>query len=84
MTLLAVTLLLVGIVGLVLTHRNAGTRLDRALAHAAREYVPRRSSSHTAVVRDLESIALKVRDGAPLSRRDRRRAAALVRELERR
>jgi hypothetical protein len=82
MSFVAVTLLFVGIVGLVVTHRRAGTRLDRTLAEAARSYVPRRRTSEAVVVRDLETIALKIRAGEPLSRRDRRRAAALVRALE--
>jgi hypothetical protein len=80
MTFVAVTMLLVGIVGLALTHRRSAPRPDRTL----RSQPPRRRAADSAVVRDLESIALKVRDGAPLSRRDRKRAAALVRELERR
>jgi hypothetical protein len=79
------TFFFVGLAGLMLTHRGARDHLDRAREGASSRYVSGRGRTVDATnVKDLEVLAAKLLAGAPLNRKDRKRAAATVRLLERR
>ena len=84
MTYLPLILLAGGVIGLLTTLRGARTELERAGEDARRRYVRRARATEDSTVKDLESIVAKVLAGSPLTRKDRRRVAVLVRRLERR
>jgi hypothetical protein len=83
MTYLPLILLVGGIVGLLLTPRGAGAQLERG-EDTRTVYGRLQSVAEDSTVKDLESITARVVAGSPLTRRERRRVAVLVRRLERR
>jgi hypothetical protein len=84
MSYLPLILLVGGVIGLIVTLRGARTELERAEEGARQQYTGLERAAEDSTVRDLQSIATKVLSGSPLTRRERRRVAVLIRRLERR